>query len=238
MAGEGSRFKKAGINQEKYELIVRNKSMFEYAMESISNFYNHEFIFVTRSSHNSRSFIQEKCELLGINKYSIVELTEPTSGQATTALKAKPHVERHESIVIYNIDTYVEDNHLTPKSLDGDGCIPVFQTDGGSWSFVSVDKSDHATEVAEKRPISSLASLGLYYFDCWEWFESALDAAGESVESEYGERYIAPLYNWLIDNNLDVTVQRVPRTAIHILGTPDDVLEFDPQFADRYDLER
>ena len=236
MAGNGSRFKQAGINEEKYKLQIKEQTMFEYALESLRAFFDHEFVFITRKEHESRSFISEKCAALGIEKFEIVEIERLTSGQATTALKAEPYVDPADAVVIYNIDTYVANGHLSPEVLEGDGCIPVFEAESGSWSFVAVDESGQATEVVEKTPISDLASLGLYHFDRFESVKEAFEARGKQVEIEYGERYIAPLYNWLIDQDYNVTIQTVPRSDIHILGTPDDVVEFDPEFATRYSL--
>jgi dTDP-glucose pyrophosphorylase len=236
MAGEGSRFKQAGIELEKFRLNLKDRTMFEFAMESLSAFFDHEFVFVTREGHDASEFVAEKCTALGINDFEIVEISELTSGQATTALAASPHVDDDDAIAIYNIDTYVEEG-LSPDVLTGDGCIPVFEAEGEHWSFAAVDENDHVTEVAEKKRISDLASLGLYYFDRWETFESAYEARGDAVEQEYGERYIAPLYNYLIETGNEVHIHRVDADAIHILGTPAEVREFDPKFAERYDLE-
>lgn len=236
MAGAGSRFRQAGIDKEKYKLQIKDRTMFEYALESLRTFFDHEFIFITREEHDARGFINEKCAVLGIETYEIVELDELTSGQATTALKAAPYVTQDATVIIYNIDTYVDGGHLSPGVLDGEGCIPVFQTEGGSWSFVQVDESGLATQVAEKEPISNLASLGLYHFDKFELFEDALDQRGSQVKAEYGEHYVAPLYNWLIAKGYSVTTSTIPQSDIHILGTPDDVLKFDPGFAARYGL--
>lgn len=38
MAGNGSRFKQAGINEEKYKLQIKEQTMFEYALESLRAF--------------------------------------------------------------------------------------------------------------------------------------------------------------------------------------------------------
>lgn len=236
MAGAASRFKQAGITTEKHKLRIRDRSMFEYAMSSLDAFFDYEFVFVTRDDHDAVSFLEEACATLGIDRYQVVELSELTSGQATTALEAAPHVAADDSVVIYNIDTYIEGTHLHPDKLDGDGCIPVFEASGGSWSFVATDQNGRAIDVAEKEQISEYASVGMYYFDRFEWFQSALEAAGRSVEQEYGERYVAPLYNWMIQNGMTVKTQLVPESAIHILGTPDEAREFDPEFAERYGL--
>lgn len=237
MAGEGSRFKDAGVDEEKYRLVVRDRTMFEWAMTSLSAFFDEEFVFVTRESHHAVPFLDEQCESIGIDRFEVVELDYLTSGQATTAIEAGQCVDDDDAVAIYNIDTYVEEGYLSPEALTGDGCIPVFGADGGSWSFVALDEDGTVVEVAEKEPISTLASLGLYYFERWADFRTAFEAAGDRVEDDYGERYVAPMYNNLIDRGLNVTVSRIPRTAVHILGTPADVRAFDPGFDARYGLD-
>ena len=39
MAGEGSRFKKIGIKKSKYEIVARDKTLFEWSMLSLSDFF-------------------------------------------------------------------------------------------------------------------------------------------------------------------------------------------------------
>lgn len=235
MAGDGTRFKREGIQTEKYRLTVRDQTMFEWAMQSLEAFFAEPFVFVTREEHESAEFIASKCDDLGIETFEIVELAERTSGQATTALAASDFVAPNESVAIYNIDTYVESQHLTPDKLTRDGCVPVFEAASGGWSYCEVGDDGRVTRVSEKEQISKFASLGLYYFDEWRNFEFAFEDRSGDVEDEYGERYIAPLYNSLIDDGKTVTVHSVPRSAVHVLGTPAEVCEFDPEFADRYD---
>lgn len=236
MAGAGSRFKEADIQEEKYKLQVKEQTMFEYAMESLRPFFDHEFIFITREGHSSNDFLVDRCRSLGIEAFQTVELKTLTAGQAATAHEAGEYVDDSEPILIYNVDTYIEEGHLSPDSLRGDACIPVFQTEGGSWSYVKVNDSEEAVEVREKEPISDLASIGLYYFGEFRLFREALLEAGDAVEEEYGEQYIAPLYNWLIENGYSVLISRIPESAVHVLGTPSDVAAFDPGFRNRYAL--
>ncbi|MCS4057060.1 sugar phosphate nucleotidyltransferase [Salinibacter ruber] len=236
MAGAGSRFKEAGIQEEKYRLQVKEQTMFEYAMESLRPFFNHEFIFITRGGHSPDEFLSDRCESLGIEAFQTVELKTLTAGQAATAQQAAGHVDDSESILIYNIDTYVEGGYLSRDKLRGDGCIPVFQTEGGSWSYVKVDESGEALEIREKEPISDLASIGLYYFKKFSVFNKAILEIGHEIEEEYGEQYIAPIYNWLIERGYSVRIEEIPESAVHILGTPSDVIKFDPLFEKRYKI--
>jgi hypothetical protein len=58
----------------------------------------------------------------------------------------------------------------------------------------------------------------------------------EEVKEEYGEVYIAPLYNWFIDNGRELSIQKVDEDKIHVLGTPEDVIEFWPEFKELHNL--
>ena len=43
---------------------------------------------------------------------------------------------------------------------------------------------------------------------------------------ECGERYIAPMYKWMIQNGYDVYIEDIDKTRVHVLGTPKEVEEF------------
>ena len=40
------------------------------------------------------------------------------------------------------------------------------------------------------------------------------------------EMYIAPLYNALINNGKNVSIKVLPLSAVHVLGTPEEVSNF------------
>ena len=91
MAGEGSRFKKIGIKKSKYEIVARDKTLFEWSMLSLSDFFSEEFIFIVKKSDNSEEFIKEKCTSLGIEKYEVIGIDKLTEGQASTVIEAKKY---------------------------------------------------------------------------------------------------------------------------------------------------
>ena len=111
MAGSGIRFQERGYNLPKYMIEALGKTLFEWSMISLKNFNipNNKFIFIVRKEHEATSFIIQKCKKLYIQNYTIVQLDELTDGQATTALFAKKHWNKNEELLIYNIDTYVEE---------------------------------------------------------------------------------------------------------------------------------
>lgn len=43
---------------------------------------------------------------------------------------------------------------------------------------------------------------------------------------EKNEKYIAPLYNYMIEKGLSVTISLVDERKVHVLGTPEELQEF------------
>lgn len=231
MAGRGTRFKNAGVSKPKHEIIVRGEPMFDWAMRSLEGFYEEQFIFITQDEHDAAPFLRDACDRLSIPDYQQITLENYTNGQAQTALEADVYLSPEDSVAIYNIDTYINNLELTLEDISGDGFIPTFTASGEHWSFVRTDDSGHVTKVSEKQKISDTATVGFYYFDRWSDFVAAYERTAQQVAREYGETYVAPLYNYLIDEGRTVVSHRVDRDSVHVLGTPDELRQFDPEFS-------
>lgn len=227
MAGLGSRFKKAGYEQPKYMIEVRGRTLFEWSMESLVAFREEPHIFIVRRADEAKDFIEGMCQKLGIVRRKVIEIEEMTKGQAETAMLAKGIWQDGEPLYIYNIDTYVERGELRPETIQGDGFIPCFEAPGDHWSFVKLAADGKATEVREKERISSHCSIGAYYFrSCKLYAELYRKLYEEQGHLEKGERYIAPMYNLLIEQKGTVYIQNIPKDKVHVLGTPDEVAFF------------
>ena len=230
MAGAGSRFRKAGYKQPKYMIEVNGKTLFEWSMLSLSDYFDDKsskFIFIAREENNSRSYVEENCKKLGISNVSVVELKEPTDGQATSAMLAEPYWNEEDELIVYNIDTYVEEGYLTKDRISGDGFIPCFNAPGDHWSFVKLDDDGHAIEVREKQRISDNCTIGLYYFKSAKLYAEIYEKYyQDGANIEMNEKYIAPLYNFMIENGYTVDIDIIPQEKVHILGTPEEVEVF------------
>ncbi|RKD34832.1 glycosyltransferase family 2 protein [Lacrimispora algidixylanolytica] len=227
MAGEGSRFKKAGYQVPKYMIEVHGKTLFEWSMLSLKGYQDivDHYIFVVRGIDFPAEFIGHECEKLGILKHEVIEIDYLTDGQATTALLAKNAWTPNHGLLIYNIDTYVEAFNMNDKELKGDGFIPCFKGQGDHWSFVRLDDGGRAEEVREKVRISDYCTLGAYYFKSCQLYQELYEEYYSSDENlEKGEKYVAPLYNYLIrSKNGSVYISVVEQEKIHVLGTPEEL---------------
>jgi len=230
MAGEGKRFRKAGFREPKHMIKVGETTTFNFALLSLKDFFDESFIFITQKKHKPENFIRKKCQTLGITDFKILQISETTDGQATTAYLADSLIEDSEPVIIYNIDTYVEEGELLKENIRGDGFIPVFIAKGNKWSFVKVNDKGVVTAVAEKERISGLATIGFYYFDKWEYFKKAYIEYSEIMKNKYHEKYVAPLYEWMIKKGMEIQIKEIDAEKVHVLGTPEDVLNFYPSF--------
>lgn len=236
MAGRGSRFKQAGIEKSKFLIEIDGQAMFEYALKGLSDFADDSFVFVTRADHDVEDVIADHCDRVGIKKFETVTVPEITDGQASTAMYADSIVPDEETAAIFNIDTYIELGELLASDVGPGHCIPVFSPEGERWSFVETDADGSITRVTEKERVSDSATIGFYQFSSWIRFKMAYEGAAERIRARYGETYVAPLYNWLIEKGDEIDLVTVPTDRVHVLGTPEDVCEFYPPFAEEHDL--
>lgn len=238
MAGEGSRFKKIGFKVPKHEIIARDKTLFEWSMLSLIDFFDDEFIFLVRKGNYNQKFIEEKCNKLGIKNYKIKEVSELTDGQATTAMLADELIENNDEVAIYNIDTYCEEYEIKKSEIkkESDGLIPVFDAEGDKWSFVKLDQEGNVIDVSEKVRISNWGTIGFYHFKSWEIYKEIYYKYRESIKSEFKEVYIAPMYKYILKNNGKLNVSYIKNEKIHILGTPEDIEGFDNDYLSKNNL--
>lgn len=225
MAGLGSRFRKAGYNVPKFMIEAKEKTLFEWSIESLKNFREDaKFLFIVREEDNANDFIKEKCSKMNIKNYEIINLDHLTSGQAETAKIAVDKCNPDDEIMVYNIDTYIDPDYFKRSDILGDGCIPCFNAPGEHWSFVKLDEKGRAIDVREKVKISDNASVGAYYFKSAKEYERIYDSYYKGEENlEKGERYIAPMYNALIKEGKDVRITLIPYEAVKCLGTPEEL---------------
>jgi dTDP-glucose pyrophosphorylase len=231
MAGLGTRFKNSCYNEEKYKIVFHGKTLFDWSLESLRNFKDFEFIFVTRDFPNIEEFIKERTKRLGIKKTEVEIIKYTTRGQAETAIIAGKFFDKDESVIIYNTDTYVKPEMLKPEYIRGNGWIVVFSALGNKWSFVEMAENETVVRTTEKIRISDNCSIGLYYFDSFHEFEKlASDLKFVNEVNGTGEWYIAPLYNQFIKMGNKVYAHKIPNNSVLVLGTPEDLADAERRF--------
>lgn len=231
MGGLGSRFRKMGYNVPKYMIEAKGKTLFEWSMISLEGYAKdvNQYIFIAMKDENVdvEKFIFEQCKKMNLKEYHVIILDYLTDGQATTASLAKKYWKEENGLLIYNIDTYVEAGEMNSDELRGDGFIPCFQAEGNHWSFVRLDDSGKVVEIKEKKRISNYCTLGAYYFKSCGLYKRLYDEYySKTQELVNGEKYVAPLYDYLLSKGGKIYISDIKPEKVHVLGTPEELQSF------------
>ena len=225
MAGAGSRFQKAGYTFPKPLIEVHGKPMIQVVVENINIDAN--YIYVVQKSHRKEYNLDTLLNLITPGCH-IVEVDGVTEGAAVTTLLAKDYINNHEPLLMANSDQYVEwdSNEFMYKMIeqDVDGGIVSFEATHPKWSFAKVDDFGYVTEVAEKNPISNIATVGIYY---WKHGSDYVKYAEQMIDKDIrtnGEFYVCPVFNEAIQDNKKIKTFNISK--MWGLGTPEDLIQF------------
>jgi dTDP-glucose pyrophosphorylase len=225
MAGAGTRFVSAGYTMPKPLIEIHNKAMIEVVVDNLHLQAN--YIYVVQKSHRQTYHLDKLLQMITPG-CRIVEVSKLTEGVACTALKAKDYINTDTPLFFANSDQFVEwdsDNFLHKMIESGcDGGIVTFTSSDSKWSYAKIDDSGFVLEVAEKNPISDLATVGFYY---WKHGSDFVKYAEQMIEKNIrvnNEFYICPVFNEAIKDGKKIVTLNARR--MWGLGTPEDLRYF------------
>lgn len=219
MAGRGTRTQN-DYDVPKPLILARERPLFSWAMQGLPLEIASDLTFVTNKSvANNSNFARYIETYVPTNLTVRIVVTEKeTSGQAETVVHGLGKVPKSNGILIFNCDTFISDNFPRAYS-QWDGILGSYPSTNPSMSYIEVN-SKQVLRTAEKEVISTLASTGLYYFKNKDLFLEAYENTLHKAES-----YVAPLYNYLIEQGLDITYFETQRVVP--LGTPQEIISFE-----------
>ena len=227
IAGRGSRFREVGHREPKPLISILQRPMIQWALDCI-DYRPEDLIFICLQEHIERDHIDQHLKTLFSDSITLVTTDGVTQGAASTVLLARDFIDTSEECVIYNTDQFFKSdlmNAIKNKSDDVTGIIPVFKATSSKWSFARVGPNGYVNEVAEKIPISTNATVGLYYFAHGSDFVWAADQMISKDIRRNNEFYVCPVYNELIQRG--DKIQIVESDFMWGLGTPEDVEHFE-----------
>tara|TARA_B100001175_G_C19512968_1_gene645150 strand:- start:3750 stop:5117 length:1368 start_codon:yes stop_codon:yes gene_type:complete len=225
MAGRGSRFADVGYTFPKPLIEVNGKPMIQVVLENLNIEAN--YTFVVRKEHYEKYSLQYLLTLIapGCN---IIQVDEMTEGSACTTLLAKEFINNDDPLLLANSDQFMEWNSnecLYAFNADGiDGGILTFKATHPKWSYAKVGSDGFVAEVAEKKPISQDATVGVYF---WKKGSDYVKYAEQMIDKDIrtnGEFYICPVFNEAINDGKKVRIKEIER--MWGIGTPEDLNYF------------
>ena len=222
MAGAGSRFEKAGYTFPKPLIDVNGKPMIQVVVDNLN--VEAHFIFICQKEHYEKYNLQSVLNLIAPN-CDIIQVDGLTEGAACTTLLAKELINNDEPLLMANSDQFVEWNSneclyaFTADTIDGG--IITFESTHPKWSFAKIGKDGFVSEVAEKKPISNLATVGIYF---WKHGSDYVKYAEQMITKNIrvnNEFYVCPVFNEAIQDGKKIRTKNIER--MWGLGTPEDL---------------
>ena len=222
MAGAGSRFQQAGYTFPKPLIDVNGKPMIQVVVDNLN--IDATFVFVVQKEHREKYNLDTLLNLITPG-CKIVEVSSLTEGAACTTLLAKEFIDNDDPLVMANSDQFVEwdSNEFMYKMIEQkvDGGILTFKATHPKWSFAKIDESGYVTEVAEKNPISDIATVGVYY---WAKGSDYVKYAEKMIEKNIrvnNEFYVCPVFNEAIQDGKKIKTYNIEK--MWGIGTPEDL---------------
>jgi len=227
MAGQGSRFAKAGYEKPKPFIDVDGKPMIVRVLENLA-YSDARYILIARKEH-----MEKEAELVAeIEKEFnaiFIPIDKLTEGTACTVLYARKYINNNEPLLIANSDQIVDMNigdfidDCKQRNLDGSILTFIDKYQDPKWSFAKLDANNLVTEVKEKVVISEYATVGIYlYSQGKDFVDATIDMIIENdrVNNEF---YTCPTYNYAIKDGAKIGIYNIDFKQMHGIGTPDDL---------------
>ena len=226
MAGLGTRFSHAGYKKIKPLIKVLDKSMIEIVLDNLipqKSKIDKVILIINREIDQDDQFktliknYKQKIELRVLNNVS--------RGPADSVYMARDLILLDEPVTIANCDQYLftdmKQFYQNLSEPDKDGIIITMQDNHPKWSYAKVNELGLVTEVAEKKPISDDATVGIYY---WKHGSDFIKYAEQMIEKDIrvnGEFYTCPVFNEAIGDGKQVYTTTVNK--MWGIGTPEDL---------------
>lgn len=225
MAGEGKSFQASGYVFPKPLIDINGKPMIQRVVENIN--VDGKFIFIVQKEHLETYNMQYLLNLIAPG-CEIISVEGPGGGAATSVLQAKHTFNDDFPIAIINSDQVIDWNSneffYAMAADECEGGIVTFESTHPQWSFVRQGDNGFVAEVAEKKPISNIATAGVYYFRRGKDFIKYAEQMIAKNLKTLGEFYVCPVYNEYIRDSKQIRIFPVKR--VWSFSTPKDVEHF------------
>ena len=226
MGGRGQRFRNAGYTTTKPLIDVNGVPMIKRIIDNLNIDGTHIFL-VSEEDERDYNMTQTLQGFCGSKKCEVV-LENPNNrqGAAAACLLADHLINNDDELLVANSDQLIDWDSTqflnSMRSKGADGGIITFTATESKWSFAKlIPGTELVSEVAEKKPISTKATVGVYWFKQGQDFVAGVRQMMSKQIKTNGEYYVCPVFNELI--GMGKQIYDYPITTMNGLGTPEDL---------------
>lgn len=221
-AGKGQRFRDVGIDTPKPLILANEIPLLVWAISNFDIKDSDQIWIICLKSHGIREFFTINYPSLS-KRIKFIEISEITTGPATTVSLAVKEIDDSESIIVANTDQYVfadlKDFSNSVRNREFEGDILTMNATGNQWSYLTKNSKNLVDYVVEKEQISDEATVGIYGFGKSIYFKKSYEKMVNLNDRVNNEYYVAPLYNYMIKDNQKIASHNIGKVGVQVMGT-------------------
>lgn len=217
-------FVEGGFGSPKSLVVVDGKTVLQQAIEAYTLDLSALRIAVNEDEANEWGVDRHVRELFPGSK--VFKVSSKAQGALVSALLASADLDLNEPLVIAAGDSRIS----VPVSMFGEkfraSAFPastlVFSSSGKRWSYVAVDSEGSALEVSEKYEVSSLATIGFFFFQTAQSFIDCAKWVLMNNATVNGRYYVSTTLNFLISRGAGIGYEVLPADQYKSWSLPVD----------------
>jgi NDP-sugar pyrophosphorylase family protein len=225
IAGQAKSFSQAGFVFPKALVEILGKPMIQWVIENCRAL-DAGFVFVCNYEDIRLYNLDTMLKVLAPGcRVTIQE--RPAQGAACSALLAVDHINNDDELIVAGGDQYLDVDLASVigefRDSVADAGVITFPSVHPQYSYAQVDEDNWVIEVAEKKPISAHATVGIYWYRRGVDFVEAAMRMIEKRDMFNGQYYLCPVFNQLILGNKRILNKSIRAEEFVSFGTPDAV---------------
>lgn len=230
MAGEGSRFLKAGWITPKPLIELNGQPLFKHAISSVfAPDIPMKYSFIVRQEHIEKYAI-DKGIMSFLPSANIFSVLKTTCGAVETCLMAEKAIDDEDSIIVMDCDLefrsrkfleIIREILAQPVDKAEGGALVSFNSSEPKYSYAAIDDDGLVTRTAEKEVISNHALCGAYFFSTGWRFKQIAHQLLNEPDFKKPEYYVSLLYNYMLQNGEKVHMATMEE--YYSYGTPEEL---------------
>lgn len=189
-----------------------------------------KYIFALREEDITRYHLDNVVNLLAPGAVAL-RVGNGTQGAACTALLAAAQVDNDEELLIISANELVDVDLGAVisqfRAAKHDAGTIIFHSIHPRYSYVKVNKDKLVTEAAQRNPISSHATVGIFWYARGRDFIAAAKNMIRKDASVDGLFYICPAFNELILGQARIGVYEIDAKQYHPLKTERQIYQYE-----------
>ena len=230
-AGKGSRFADVGFVAPKPLIQILEIPMLFWVIANFPLLPGDQIRILTQKSHGIPEALERYASKYP-NQIDFLEIDFWTDGPAHSLELLLEGVSESSPVICANSDQYIfsglQEYVDAVRRGVSKGQILTMEATSNAWSYIGRGADGRVSRIVEKEEISNEATVGVYGWDSASTLREALSwqrSNGFKVNNEF---YVAPSYQYLIENKLDISTHSVGvhGLGVHGLGIPQDLEHF------------